>query len=368
MNVDSSRAQVTQVDGPIAVRRVTMVAVVTKEEGAFLTHANYLRAIASEAGLTLVSTEKKALASVAARVSKSPSSRDSASGPIDHDQVKRSLANAWGTELLLALSGRHAVDDEIVRLANNWAVVQAYYVVYHATQALAVAKGFPPPDSHRKTQNQYASFWIKRPLNLSPWTFGADDGGWVNCPPSRSIDSSIHGWTGCSPATQLSLAAKAFRTTRDDSVSEALDRLRDRVRVQHRREWEAEESARRSVGKKARVTPTWRRPQLSAAERAAAAAKVPPHGLIDYLYRLRIKTNYVDSAMFTDGPPDKTSSATVQRDLRYIAGSTLVVHELHIARLVGVTRLQKWADDWLAANAPVAGARPLALQLRRPLL
>lgn len=110
-----------------------MVAVVTKEEGAFLTHANYLRAIASEAGLTLVSTEKKALASVAKRVSKSPSISDSASGSTDHDQVKRSLANAWGTELLLALSGRHAVDDEIVRLANNWAVVQAYYVVYHAT-------------------------------------------------------------------------------------------------------------------------------------------------------------------------------------------------------------------------------------------
>jgi hypothetical protein len=344
-----------------------MVAVVTKEEGAFLTHANYLRAIASEAGLSLFSTEKKALARVATRVSKSPSISDSASGRTDHDQVKRSLANAWGTELLLALSGRHAVDDEIVRLANNWAVVQAYYVVYHATQGLAVAKGFPRPDSHAKTQNQYTSFWIRRPLNLSPWTFAADAGGWVNCPSSSAVDSSIHSWTGCSPATQLSLAAKAFRTTRDDSVSEALARLRDRVGRERRREWEAEESARRSAGKKPRVKPTSRRPQLNPAARSAAAAKVPPHGLIHYLYRLRIKTNYVDSAMFTDGPPDETSSAKVQRDLRYIAGSTLLVHELHIARLVGVARLQKWADDWLAANAPAAGARPLALQLRRPL-
>lgn len=344
-----------------------MVAVVTKEEGAFLTHANYLRAIASEAGLTLPSTEKKALASVAARASKSPSLSDSASAPIDHDQVKRSLANAWGTELLLALSGRHVVDDEIVRLANNWAVVQAYYVVYHATQALAVAKGFPRPDSHPKTQNQYASFWVKRPLDLSPWTLGAD-GAWANCPPNKSIDSSIHGWTACSPATQLSLAAKAFRTTRDDSVSAAVDRQRDRLRSERRKAWEAEESARLSSGKKARVKPTWRRPQLSAAEGSAAAAKVPPHGLIHYLYRLRIKTNYVDSAMFTDGPQDETSSATVQRDLRYIAGSTLLVHELHIAQLVGVGKVQKWADDWLAANAPAAGTRPLALQLRRPLL
>lgn len=341
---------------------------VTKEEGAFLTHANYLRAIAAEAGLTALSTEKKALASLAARIRNSPSMLDSASAPVDHDQVKRSLANAWGTELLLALSGRHAVDDEIVRLANNWAVVQGYYVVYHATQALAVAKGFPRPDNHPKTQNQYASFWIKRPLALSPWTFGAGDGGWANCPLNKSIDSSIHGWTGCSPATQLSIAAKAFRTTRDDAVADAVDRLRDRLRAERRKEWEADELARLAAGKKARLNPTFRRPQLDAAQRSGAAAKVPPHGLIHYLYRLRIKTNYVDSAMFADGPPDETSSAMVHRDLRYIAGSTLLVHELHIAQLVGVARVKKWTDDWLAANAPAGGTHPFALQLRRPFL
>jgi hypothetical protein len=341
---------------------------VTKEEGAFLTHANYLRAIAAEAGLTILSTETKALTAVAARAKKSPSMSDSAPAQVDLDQVKRSLANAWGTELLLALSGRHAVDDEIVRLANNWAVVQAYYVVYHATQALAVAKGFPRPDSHPKTQNQYVSFWVKRPLDLAPWTLGADAIGWANCPPNKSIEPSIHGWSGCTPATQLSLAAKAFRTTRDDTVAEAVDRLRDRRRSERRKEWEAEEAARVASGKKPRVVPKWPRPQLSAAERSAAAAKVAPHGLIHYLYRLRIKTNYVDSAMFTDGPSDESSSTMVQRDLRYIAGSTLLLHELHIARLLGVAKVRKWADDWLAANAPTAGSRPFALQLRRPLL
>lgn len=225
-----------------------------------------------------------------------------------------------------------------MRLANNRAVVQAYYVVYHATQALAVGKGFPRPDSHPKTQNQYVSFWIKRPLDLSPWTLGADDTGWANCPPTRSIDSSIHGWSGCSPATQLSLAAKAFRTTRDDAVDDAVNRLRDRLRTDRRKKWEAEESARLAAGKKARAEPKWRRPQLSAAERSTASGKVPPHGLIHYLYRLRIKTNYVDSAMFTDGPTDESSSALVQWDLRYIAGSTLLVHELHIAQLVGVVQ------------------------------
>ncbi len=91
-------------------------------------------------------------------------------------------------------------------------------------------------------------------------------------------------------------------------------------------------------------------------------------GLIHYLYRLRIKTNYVNSAMFTDGPDDESSFALVQRDLRYIAASTLLVNELHVAQLVGAAKVRKWADDWLASNAPAAGTRPFALQLRRHLL
>ncbi len=112
--------------------------------------------------------EAKALNALASRVSASPSMATTLPESIDEDQVRRSLANAWGTELLLALSSRYATDDEFVRLANNWAVIQAYYVVYHATQALAVAKGFPRPDSHPKTQNQYLSFWVPRPLDLTP--------------------------------------------------------------------------------------------------------------------------------------------------------------------------------------------------------
>lgn len=246
-------------------------------------------------------------------------------------------------------------------------MVQVYYVVYHATQALAVAKGFPRPDSHPKTQHQYTSFWVKRPLDLSPWTLGASSGGWANCPPNKTIDDSIHGWTACSPATQLSLVAKAYRTTRDDAVDEALERLRDRLRAERRKEWQAQDAARKAMGRKPRVEPSWPRPKLSAFERKTAANKVAPSGLIHYLYRLRVKTNYVDSAMFTDGPTDETSSATVHRDLRYIAGSTLLLHELHVERLVGSAQVRKWADDWLAANAP-AGGSPFALKLRRPLL
>jgi hypothetical protein len=108
-------------------------------------------------------------------------------------------------------------------------------------------------------------------------------------------------------------------------------------------------------------------PRINGAERAGIENKVPLHSLIHYLYRVRIKTNYVDSAMFTDGPTDDNISSIVHRDLRYLASSTMLVHEQRIERLVGSSRLRQWADDWLGTNAP-AGGKPLGLQLRRPLL
>jgi hypothetical protein len=91
--------------------------------GAFTTHSNYLRALASEAGLRFPMSEVKALAELAQRVSSLPSLQDAPPATSDLEQVRRSLASAWGTELLLALSGRLIEDDEVIRLANYAEVV-----------------------------------------------------------------------------------------------------------------------------------------------------------------------------------------------------------------------------------------------------
>jgi hypothetical protein len=213
-----------------ATRR-TLVGMVSNPTGAFSTHANYLRAVASEAGLRQ-GNSPASLRSLATRVGSMPSMTDAPSSRPDLGQIRRSLTSAWGTELLLAITGQVLEDDEVIRIANNWAVVKTYYVLYHAVQALAVAKGFQRPQSHPKTQNQYLSFFVNRPLDLPPWTLGAKDGGWCNAPSSGTINDAIHPWTACSPQTQLNLVAMAYRTTRMDEIT---DRLSPRDRASRRR-------------------------------------------------------------------------------------------------------------------------------------
>lgn len=56
--------------------------------------------------------------------------------------------------------------------------------------------------------------------------------------------------------------------------------------------------------------------------------------------------------MFTDGPSDDASSSTVHRNLRYLAGASLLVHELHVAQLVGPSRLRGWAGSVALPAAP----------------
>jgi hypothetical protein len=336
-----------------------------RHEGSFRTHANYLAAFGmlcrvpyTGSGLAFSPRWGDDLRALRNAVGASPSLQPPAGAPgPDISQLRASLQNAWGTELLLALGGEVATEEELLRLVNNWAVVQAYYVIYHATQALIVARGAPRPESHPKTQRQFVAAWVDRPLDLPPWTLGATDGGWRNGP--RAIDDSLSSWSTCTTGTCWALAAKALRTTREEHVSDALRRERESKRRAARREWRETETTRLAKGRRPRKVPNFSLPRLTAAEKRTVAGKVRSHSIVDYLYRLRLKTNYEDAAMFTDGPTDNVTSRKVHTELCFIASSTMLVHELHIAQVIGAKRLGQWADRWLAQNQ-VAGQLGLA--------
>lgn len=317
----------------------------------FRTHTNYLRAFAYLASRGNAD-RSGAFRSLRRRVEASGSLPDGRRADADIATVHNILRNAWGTELLLALGESVIEEDELVRLSNNWSVVQTYYVAYHATQALAVAKGFVRPDSHPKTQRQFTDFWAARPIEIAPWTLAATSGGFANIPASIQIDDGIHAWTACTHLTSWSLCCKALRTTRQDEVDAAFKRKREAKRRARRNAWRQEEDDRLRAGRRPRKEPTFRLPRLTPSEKANVESSVRPYTLIDYLYRLRIRTNYEDATMFTDGPEDDRSSVSVRSDLCLIASTTLFLHELYIAVLVGQERFRQWVDEWVNDNVP----------------
>ena len=254
-------------------------------------------------------------------------------------------------------------EDEAVRLSNNWLAIQAYYVMYHCAQALHVAQGHPRPESHSKTQNAFHSQWTSRAGYLHPWTFGYGAGGAVNLPPELDVDHNIHSWSTCEGPNILSLYAKALMTTRREEILEKARVTRERKKLALRRSWEKEEARRRGEGKKERKQPTFSLPQLTPDDKRQIDEATRPFTLIDYIYRLRIKTNYEDSNMFIDGPEDGHQSAMVRSAFCNIASGTLFLYENSIKAIVGRPRFMEWAALWAERNLPsgsnlgVAGRR-----------
>ena len=317
---------------------------------AFRTHANYLRALARLACDSPYSSRGEAYSSMVQRVLASNILPVTRISEIDLQQVRTSLENAWGTELLLALGAHVARDEEIIRLSNNWNVVQAYYVFYHATQAIVVCKGNARPTTHPKTQQLYFQIFTRSNQSLAPWTLGFGDNGPVNILEELTINHRLHSWTTCTEETAWSLACKAFRTTREEMIPNQMQKKRVDKRNKRKKEWEEEEKERLRAGRAPRQIPKFRLPLLTESEKQNVCIKLRPFTLMDYLYRLRIRSNYEDSAMFTDGPEEEGQSGQVREDLLLLSGSVALLAELFLTRLIGNNTIQQWANNWLERN------------------
>lgn len=318
----------------------------------FKTHSHYIRAF----GLLVYEPDPlrrgRMYETIAQRIRVAGVLPDARRDVPELEQIQSSMHTAWGTETLLQATKRFANEEEILRLSNNWSAVQAYYVLYHCSQALHCARGHPRPESHPRTQNVFYDQWASRPLNLSPWSLGYGSKGVVNVPDGHVVDTAIHSWSNCEGDNILSLAAKSLMTTRREGMSEARKRLRERKLQQRKRDWRAEEDARIRDGRRPRKEPDFPLPHLTAEERAAVDRDMRPFTIIDYLYRLRLKTNYEDSNMFTDGPENENESRYVRTALCCIAGGTLLLYELVIRALVGSRAFDAWVEAWILRNVP----------------
>ncbi|WP_066898650.1 hypothetical protein [Mycolicibacterium houstonense] len=111
--------------------------------------------------------------------------------------------------------------------------------------------------------------------------------------------------------------------------------------------------------------PNYKTAQLTPAEKAACEQNVRAYGWLDYLYRLRIKANYEEARMFTEGPDDEHTSAIVARNMIRMATATMIAHEVRIAQIIGKAGLLDMANDWVQTNNPPA---TMGIGLRLPIL
>jgi hypothetical protein len=326
----------------------------------FRSHQNYLHAFSKLAGFTdSPGDDRDTLTQLAASVLNTFPRN---TGKVNHDNdalVAACLNRAWGTELILATGMRVDNTDEFLWVANSWGCIQTYYIAYSATQALVVAGGHPRPDNHPKTQEHAIALWSRRRGGVRPFSFAADRGSvLINDAraylhgPGRDIDLKVRPWSVCDDSNCWDLAALALRTTRKNAVDKAFDKARARKIKDRRKHWDNSERARLEAGKVARIAPSFVTAQLPMEEKLACEHGVRPYGLLDYLYRLRIKANYEETEVFTEGPKDGNSAVTVATSMVRIAAATMIAHETRIAQILGRHKVLDLAARWARKNKP----------------
>jgi len=236
-------------------------------------------------------------------------------------------------------------------VSNNWNAVQAYYALYHATQAVLAARGFERPETHSKTQKMFFDLWGQLPAEFAPWSLSVGSNG--HQPTTIRVETSVHVWTTLTASTCWSIACKALQTTRVDALEERTADAREKKRKARRKAWFDKHAARRGGFARRGPEPVFPLPRLTPDEKSALNAGIRNYTLFDYLYRLRIRTNYVDSAMFTDGPENASDSESVRISLLKIVSTSLHVSERMLRTAPdGKQALGEWAQRWSAANVP----------------
>jgi len=316
------------------------------QTGAFKTHQHYLDAFAYLAANENRLSED-AYVGIKERFKQNRITTKIPQNTTSREQLKKALENAWGTELLLLMSRKFIREDEIIRLSNNWNVIQAYYAIYHATQALIVGKGIERPESHPKTQKLFVDIWGRLPIDLAPWslTVGAN-GCNIN---NLDIDPSIHQWTKVNSATCWSIACKALQSTREDALHENYRTAREDKRKTLRKDWQQKHSGKTIKPKE----PEFPLPRLTAEEKNQINRQTRNYSIMDYFYRLRIRCNYVDSSMFADGPEESYDSTGVRVAIIKIVSTTLFATEIMLCGTKeGITLLSEWANKWVMKSVP----------------
>ncbi|PKN81276.1 MAG: hypothetical protein CVU47_07440 [Chloroflexi bacterium HGW-Chloroflexi-9] len=266
------------------------------------------------------------------------------------------------------VTGKH-LPAEGLGTATNWTVVQAYYAVYLVAKATAIAQGKTGPlDSHPLIQRFFIDFWVEGDRrDLAPWStvFGFE--GPRNMPTNVDLGNALHAWSSARREECWVRLAKAWETTRADSLNDALKAVRTKKARDRQKAWNDTNAARVERQKKPLRRPPAAAATLNSEEKAIIDRSVRPAGLLDYLYRLRIRSNYEDSAMWSEGPASAEESLGVHWNLATITSATLLVHEVLLRRIVGASTFDGLTNEWLQKNGVLLDPRE-GLRLRAEVL
>lgn len=188
-------------------------------------------------------------------------------GDFDANRVEPQLRIAWNTEYLLRMD---LGDIDLIRINNQWAPIQCYYAVYSAAEAFSYVLDGMPAAGHRTTLDKITNYFVK--CGLPPWNFAYR--GYLG--KNRDSHMPVN-----FPAGLVVLHHLRRRNSEPHQIIAAC------LRAEHRH----------------RVDDLWQRSRMQCHKYEYDPGVT---GLLHFLYRLRLKSNYREIDAFVVSADDSS--------------------------------------------------------------
>ncbi len=221
----------------------------------------------------------------------------------DEKLIKRFLYICWNTEHLSRLNDRKEID--LLKINNHWKPIQSYYAIYSAGEALAYLIDRSIKQSHRGCLDKLNRFLVEK-IKIDPWSFGYK--GY-----QREGFYSINFPAGANPIS--SLKRKDIKP---------IDIIATCLKAEHGNIIDEFKPTKNKYKKD--YDPGYTT-------------------ILDFLYRLRIKSNYKDVEIFITKAPDEYIKG-FSNNLSFIVFYTLILFEILIMKRYGSEKFLKLATQY----------------------
>jgi hypothetical protein len=206
-------------------------------------------------------------------------------------------------------------DTEFTTYSNHWAPVQLYYATYLSLRAYFEACGSQIPNEHSKNLKTINNEILSKP-GLFPFPFQtmcSCSGTCVNSShflylPDGKTVNKISGLKNFEKVNSYDFFALCLKTTRDKQIEKLCEDWKHRY-------------------KKKRVSPV---------EKVKMVNNLVPTSIFNFLYRLRLRSNYEDADSFLLSLPTETEAQEFNKSLRVIGWYVQLLFETLIMGHIGI--------------------------------
>ncbi|OGM60229.1 hypothetical protein A2892_04265 [Candidatus Woesebacteria bacterium RIFCSPLOWO2_01_FULL_39_10b] len=251
-------------------------------------------------------------------------------------EVQKFLNNSWNSERILNSPKELNLDSSFVKFANHWSPVLAYYSIFLCFQSLFLSLGWEKIIEHRSFLDKVSSLINKKRLPfIYPWTHLCWGCSYYK-KEKFNFDVNLSEVNKFSPLTnpvfsnESVFIAKILRTTR-------------------RKQEEYRELIWKRGGKVKNVDGS-RKKIYRLKEKQMISDNIQKTSLFDFLYRLRIRSNYEDADIFFMGTRNQATVINYFRSLTNITNYSLFFIESLIASAIGVNNFIDIANTFIKSS------------------